>query len=151
MIGKLKGKLVEIYGNEGYLETASGVFYKLFLTPDIIQQHNKDAEVAFYTHLNVREDELTLFAFHSRESYTIFTLLLSVDGVGPKMAYTIISAHNPDALRAAVLASDVDFFQQVKGVGKKTAQRILVDLTDKFGEERSEEHTSELQSQSNLV
>src|SRR3989344_3872668 len=136
MIGKLKGKLTEIYGNEAYLETSGGVFYKVFITADIIQKYPLNTNVELYTYLNVREDELTLFAFHTVESYKIFMMLINVDGVGPKMAYAIIASHQPDAIKQAVLASDVDFFQQVRGVGKKTAQRILVDLTDKFGEEK---------------
>ena len=135
MIGKLKGKIVEIYGNEAYLETQGGVFYKVFITPEIVQQYPLNTEIELYTYLNVREDELTLFAFNTVESYRIFMMLINVDGVGPKMAYSIIASHLPNAIRQAVLASDVEFFQQVKGVGKKTAQRILVDLTDKFGEE----------------
>ncbi len=135
MIGKLKGVLHEILGDEILIETSGGVFYKTYVTPSILQKYTLNDEVELYTYLNVREDELTLFAFESYDAHRIFNMLIGVDGVGPKMAYTIIKYAHLDGIRDAVSKSDVDYFQRIKGVGKKTAQRILVDLSGKLGEE----------------
>jgi Holliday junction DNA helicase RuvA len=93
------------------------------------------SEVNLYTFLDVKEDSLVLFGFDSYESFEMYGLLLSVDGVGPKTAYTIISAYESSKILDAIKRNDVFFFQDVKGIGKKTAQRIIVDLASKIGAE----------------
>jgi Holliday junction DNA helicase RuvA len=85
-----------------------------------------------HTYLNVREDELTLFGFESEEERGLFETLISVSGVGPKVALAVLSALRPDALRAAVAADDVAVLSSVPGVGKKTAQRLALELKDKL-------------------
>src|SRR3989338_102065 len=135
MIGKLKGVLGEIKGNEGFIETSGGVFYKVYLTSEIINAHEIGSLIELYTHLQVKEDDLTLFGFDTYSSYYIFKILIGVDGVGPKLAYTIINSNSVEKIREAVINGDVNFFLSIKGVGKKTAQRILVDISGKFGDE----------------
>lgn len=144
MIGKIYGKITEVHGNEGFIDTASGVSYRLFLTPSLA--HSSDKEVTVYTYLNVREDELTLFGFETYELYKVFGYLIAVDGVGPKTAYTIVCTSTPDEIRKAAQGNDVAFFQKIKGIGKKTAQRILIDLSTRFGAEFDLE-ASEAESQ----
>jgi Holliday junction DNA helicase RuvA len=90
-------------------------------------------EVMVYTHLHVREDELSLFGFQSDAEKTAFEQLITVSGVGPKVALATLSALSPDALVAAVTAEDVATISSVPGIGKKTAQRIILDLKDKLG------------------
>ena len=133
MIGKLKGRISEIHGTEALIETPGGVFYWTFVTPDILTRFTEDVEVEFYTYHSIKEDSQTLFAFDTYEAYRVYMYLISVDGVGPKTAYTISCTSTPDTIRQAVQRSDVTFFEKIKGIGKKTAQRILVDLSDKMG------------------
>ena len=90
-------------------------------------------EATVYTHLHVREDELSLFGFESDAEKTAFEQLITVSGVGPKVALATLSALSPDALAAAVAAEDVATISGVPGIGKKTAQRIILDLKDKLG------------------
>jgi holliday junction DNA helicase RuvA len=87
--------------------------------------------VTLATHLHVREDGLTLYGFASADERRLFRLLLGVTGVGPKLALAIVSAYPPAQLERAVAAGDVDLLASVVGVGKKTAQRICVDLRDR--------------------
>jgi len=90
-------------------------------------------EVMVHTHLHVREDEISLFGFESDAEKTAFELLITVSGVGPKVALATLSALSPDALAAAVASDDVATMSGVPGIGKKTAQRIILDLKDKLG------------------
>jgi Holliday junction DNA helicase RuvA len=89
--------------------------------------------VTLATHLHVREDGLTLYGFAGSDERRLFRLLLGVTGVGPKLALAIVSAYPPAQLERAVAAGDVDLLASVVGVGKKTAQRICVDLRDRVG------------------
>ena len=134
MIGKLRGVIQEAFGQEALIETTGGVFYRVYVTPAILAKQTNDP-VEIYTYLNVREDELTLYGFETYDTYRVFTYLISVDGVGPKTGYTIIATSSPEDIRSAVTANDVAFFQKIKGIGKKTAQRILIDLSTVFGSE----------------
>ena len=89
--------------------------------------------VTIATHLHVREDGLQLYGFAGADERRLFRLLLGVTGVGPKLALAIVSAYPPAQLERAVAAGDVDLLASVSGVGKKTAQRICVDLRDRVG------------------
>lgn len=135
MIGKLKGKLSETFGAEALLETSGGVFYRVYVTPGILESSTIGDDIEIYTYLNVKEDDLTLFGFETHSMYQMFQYMIAVDGVGPKTGFTIISTCAPSDIRTAVHGNDVAFFQKVKGIGKKTAQRILIDLSAKFGTE----------------
>lgn len=135
MIGKIKGILSEIEGNVGLIETSGGIYYKVFLTPEIIKNNILASEIELYTYLHVKEDSLTLFGFEDKKKYQIFNMLLAVDGVGPKLAFVTISSANPTDIVTAVEASDYNFFSKVPGVGKKTAQKILIELSSKFDTE----------------
>ncbi len=88
--------------------------------------------VALHTHLVVREDALTLYGFETAEARDLFILLLGVNGVGPRLALSILSALAPTALRRAVFQEQADVFQRVPGVGKKTAQKIVLHLQDRL-------------------
>lgn len=135
MIGKLKGTLSEIFESEALIETTSGVFYRVYVTPQVVAMGVGEAIVEIYTYLQVREDDLTLFGFETHEIYRLFTYLIAIDGVGPKTAFGMICMAKPAELREAVLNNDVAYFQKMKGIGKKTAQRILIDLSARFGSE----------------
>jgi Holliday junction DNA helicase RuvA len=131
MIGKIKGILSHVEGNKGLIDTISGVSYEVFLTPQCLTR-GVGQEIEVITYLQVREDNLTLFGFEDRVKYRFFTMLLSVDGVGPKSAFTIISHTEPSEMMQAVSQSNVDYFSSVPGVGKKTAQKIVLELSHKI-------------------
>lgn len=135
MIGKLKGIIREIHDSEALLETPSGVFYRVYVSPSLASVPSDGESIELYTHLQVREDDLTLFGFETYEIYRLFTYCIAVDGVGPKIGFLIVCSSTSDGIRQAVSANDVAFFQKIKGVGKKTAQRLLIELSSRFGSE----------------
>lgn len=136
MIGKLKGLLTEVHGDEAFIETQGGVTYRVQFSAKLLEKVGLvGQEVSLYTYLDVKEDSLVLFGFDSYESFNVYSLVLSVDGVGPKTAYTIVSAYESAQIKDAIGRNDVLFFQEIKGIGKKTAQRIIVDLASKIGAE----------------
>lgn len=135
MIGKIKGIISEIDGNIALVETAGGVFYQTYVTPGILSQFKVDDKIELYTYLQVREDAMILFSFQTKNEWQLFNLLLSVDGVGPKTAYLVISYTNPEDLIKAVKENNVDFFSKIKGLGKKTAMKIILELSQKLNQE----------------
>jgi Holliday junction DNA helicase RuvA len=132
MIGKLKGRLSEILGNTGLIETKGGVYYSLFLTPQLISANKPEEEIEIYTYLQVRDDALVLFGFESKMKYDFFKLLLSVQGVGPKTAFSVVSFLDENELFDAVRKNNVDAFTQVPGLGKKTVMKIILELSTKL-------------------
>ncbi|NTU47270.1 Holliday junction branch migration protein RuvA [Candidatus Roizmanbacteria bacterium] len=131
MIGKLKGTLVESLGQTGLIETSGGVFYEVFLpTPILTGAMPKPLQV--YTYLHVREDALILFGFETHKEYDLFKMLLSVSGVGPKTAYTIVASPFSPGIYEAVSKNDVEFFSNIPGLGKKTAMKIILELSQKM-------------------
>lgn len=132
MIGKLKGILSELDGNIGLIEIVSGVSYYSYLTPFLISHIPLLSPIEVYTYLQVREDAHTLFAFSTKDEYLLFQLLLSVSGVGPKTAYLVICYSKVDELIQAVKENNIEFFSQIKGLGKKTAMKIILEISQKL-------------------
>ncbi len=132
MIGKIKGKLTEVDGNIGLIETSGGVFYSVYLTSSLMNNLRLPTAIEIYTYLQVREDALVLFGFKERHEYDFFKLLLSVDGVGPKTAYSVISHLKTGDLVAAVKSNQVETLTQVPGLGRKTAMKIILELSGKL-------------------
>ncbi len=128
LTGRIAGK------GSGYaLLDVGGVGYRLLMsTASLASLPAQGDEVTVHTHLHVREDELTLFGFESVAEKEAFEALLTVNGVGPKVALATLSALSPDTLAAAVASEDVALVSSVPGIGKKTAQRIILDLQDKL-------------------
>lgn len=135
MIGKIKGKLVETDGNIGLIETSGGVFYNVYLTPSILKTFSVGKNIEVYTYLQVRDDNLTLYGFENKSKYQLFQMLLAVDGVGPKSGFNIVSFTDSDNIFDAVRGNNVNFFSAIPGVGKKTSQKILLELSSKIGRE----------------
>ena len=132
MIGKLKGKLVEVDKNVGLIETSGGVFYQVFITPSLISLIPPNSPIELYTYLQVRDDALILFGFETKQQHDFFKLLLTVSGVGPKTAFSVISNISLDLLVKSVQSNDVDAFIQVPGLGRKTAMKIILELSSKL-------------------
>ena len=135
MIGKLKGKLSEVSGNVGLIETPSGVFYEVFLTPFLISHISLKSAIELYTYLQVREDALVLFGFQSKKELDFFKLLLTVSGVGPKTAFNVISYFPLDSLVKSVQSNDIETFTRIPGLGRKTAMKIILELSTKLKSE----------------
>ncbi|MCX7881341.1 MAG: Holliday junction branch migration protein RuvA [Patescibacteria group bacterium] len=135
MIGKIKGKLVEIDGNQGLLETTSGLFYQLYLPSYLLSRLKINQSLELYTHLYFREDSFILFGFNTKEEYQLFKELITVPGVGVKTAFAIISFGKVNQLIEAVKNNDVDYFTEIPGLGKKTALKIILELSSKLKKE----------------
>lgn len=132
MIARLRGRPVALDA-DGLVLDVGGVGYRLLATASALRKAEGADEVALETHLHVREDALQLFGFASADERRMFELLLGVTGVGPKMALAIVSAHAPGDVRRAVVTEDLALFQAVPGIGRKLAQRVVLELKEKVG------------------
>lgn len=132
MIGKLKGTIDEINNNHVLLECAAGVFYKVFLPAFILKGLTLKQEISFYIYFHVRENEISLYGFPNKQYQQIFHILLSIPSIGPKSALNIIGYNQLEELIKAVREQNLTYFNQIPGIGKKTAQKILLDLSNKF-------------------
>jgi len=132
MIDSLNGEVVRIGADFVVIDTG-GIAYRAFATTAALRELAKGHEALLYTHLIVRDDSMQLYGFASPDEREVFCQLLTVGQVGPKLALQILSALPLEELIEAVSAGDVVRLTDVKGVGKKTAERILVDLRDKIG------------------
>lgn len=131
MIATLRGEIAQIEENALVIEVG-GVGLRVFV-PAPLRTRVKTGEAAFlFTHLVVREDALTLYGFESQADRDLFNMLLGVDGVGPKVALSVLSTMTLDAVQRAVFADEAELLSRVPGVGKKTAQKIALHLKDKL-------------------
>ena len=128
----IRGKVVEINPALAVIET-NGIAYSINITVHTYSQAGLHSESLLYLHHVVREDAQLLFGFSTKEERSIFRLLISVSGIGANTARLILSSLTPEETRQAILSSDVRTLQGIKGIGTKTAQRLIVDLKDKFG------------------
>ncbi len=135
MISYIKGELADIFEG-GIVVEANGVGYGIFISgraASLLPPLGN--EVKIHTYLNVREDAMQLFGFLTRDDLEIFRLLIGVNGIGPKGALGILSALSADELRFAVIAGDVKAITKAPGIGKKTAERLMIELKDKLSAE----------------
>lgn len=143
MIGYLSGILQSI-SKVSILINVNGVGYRVVPSLSVTQKYSAIGEnIETYIHTRVREDALSLYGFSSAHELELFELLLSVSGVGPKVALSVLSSGSPDEVKSAVSQADVNYFIR-PGVGKKTAQRIIVDLKTKVGELKELDLTDEI-------
>jgi len=134
MIGRLNGKLLEkrppfllldVNGVGYEIQASMNTFYHL---PDVGET------VALYTHLVVREDDLSLYGFLHQQERLLFRSLIKVNGVGPKLAITILSSADPDSFVHSVMSHDVESLVRVPGIGKKTAERLIIEMKDRLSD-----------------
>lgn len=135
MIKFLKGKLHHELGGSIIIETVSGIGMEVFV-PDNSPLYQKldGEEVMIYTSMIVKEDSMTLYGFSKKESLKLFQQLITVNGVGPKAGLSIMSTLPVNDLKIAIASGDAKTIAKANGVGKKTAERIIIDLKDKMGE-----------------
>ncbi|HIR00069.1 MAG TPA: Holliday junction branch migration protein RuvA [Candidatus Scybalocola faecavium] len=142
MIAYIKGQL-EMTGPDYVVVDHNGIGYQVFVPASVIRDlPERGSSIKIYTYLYVREDNLCLYGFLSRDDLNIFRLLITVNGIGPKGALGILSAISPDDLRFAVLAGDDKTIAKAPGIGKKTAQKLILELKDKLDLEDVLENTS---------
>ena len=133
MIAYLKGRLAEKSPTHVVID-CQGVGYFLHISLHTYEQLPLDENVKIYTYLQVREDAHTLFGFMQVQEREIFKKLISVSGIGASTARTMLSSLSPQEVVEAITQEDVDVIKSVKGIGTKTAQRVIIDLKDKLGD-----------------
>lgn len=132
MIDHIEGEIAEIAEDYVVLE-ANGIGYRIFTsraTRESLMENEGRAKL--FTHLVVKEDELALYGFSTLEERRLFRLLLTVSGVGPKVALGILSATTPQRFKEAILNERLEALQMIKGIGKKTAERLILELKEKI-------------------
>lgn len=132
MIGFIRGKVAQLYSDCCLVEV-QGIGYRIYTTDTVKKQLSVGQDVFFYTYLNVREDALSLFGFLSHDEYQLFMGLISVNGIGPKVALGVLTAATPEQFRIAIASRDLAVLTKLPGIGKKTAERLILELKDKLG------------------
>jgi Holliday junction DNA helicase RuvA len=131
MIGSLRGPVTHL-GPDHVVIELGGVGYRVIVAPKLLARLRPEREAHFFVHHLVREDQQALFGFGSPEELAFFELLMTVSGVGPRLALAISSAHPVTRLQLAIVTDDLDLLTSVSGVGRKTAQRIGLELKEKI-------------------
>ena len=132
MIEAIRGEIADVGSDFVCIETA-GITYQIFCPAETVRACHERLTDQVYTHLIVRDDTLQLYGFATRDTREVFRKLLTVGQVGPKLALQILSSLPTEALVEAIVSNDVTRLTTIKGIGEKTAQRILLDLRDKLG------------------
>ncbi|MGV0737906.1 Holliday junction branch migration protein RuvA [Mycobacterium syngnathidarum] len=132
MIASVRGEVIDIALDHAVIE-AAGVGYKVMATPSTLATLRRGAESRLITAMIVREDSMTLYGFADGEARDLFLTLLGVSGVGPKIALATLAVHDPQALRQALAEGDVTALTRVPGIGKRGAERMVLELRDKIG------------------
>ena len=131
MIGFLRGRVAHLLADCCLLDVG-GVGYRVYIASATRSRLHMGEEATLFTHLSVREDALTLYGFYNQEEYDIFQQLISVSGIGPKVALGILSAISVDKLCAAIHGQQLTVLTKLPGIGKKSAQRLILELKDKI-------------------
>lgn len=132
MIGFLRGRVAQLQPESCFLDV-QGVGYRLAVSEQTRRTLSMGEDAMLFTHLQVREDALSLFGFSQEEEYELFLHLIGVSGIGPKSALAILSAIQPQELRRAVCQKQTALLVKLPGIGKKTAERLVLELKDKLG------------------
>ena len=143
MIAFLKGTMAGRSADTAFVDVNGVGFAAYMPATDIVKLPEAGADVALFTHLAVREDAMTLYGFLSQEEHALFLRLIGVSGIGPKAALAILSVVSPEQLTLAVMTQDDKTITMAQGVGKKLAQRIILELKDKLGASQLELNTAE--------
>jgi holliday junction DNA helicase RuvA len=132
MISLLKGKIIET-GNKHVIMDINNIGYKVFVTDDMLHSLKINTTITLWTHFVVREDAQDLYGFTTRKERDFFELLITVSGVGPKSALNILSLISSDMLASAIRTGSTAHLVKVSGIGRKTAEKIVLELKDKMG------------------
>lgn len=133
MISYLRGK-IKFKKNNFLIIDVAGVGYKVYVNESLLAELNLDSEFELFIYQHVREDALDLYGFNTVDDLELFELLLSVSGVGPKSALGVSAVASPDDLKEAIGRGDSSVLIKVSGIGKKTAERVILELREKIGD-----------------
>ena len=132
MITQLKGRMIEKSPTEVVID-CNGVGYLVNISLNTFSKLTDSESISLFTHLQVKEDSHTLFGFFEKAERNLFRKLISVSGIGASTARTMLSSLSPKEIQSAIISGNVSTIQSVKGIGLKTAQRVIIDLKDKVG------------------
>lgn len=146
MFSYIKGSL-EVKSNGYIVVECGGIGYKIFMSDKSLSEIGEIGEnIKVYTYFKVREDDISLYGFKTDEELRMFEMLLSVSGIGAKSAIVMLSNIEPSAFAFAVISDDVDRITKIPGIGKKTAQRLILELKDKLKSVDIEKEKSEIEN-----
>lgn len=131
MIGYVRGIVTHLFKESCYVDV-HGVGYRVYVPITTRQQLIEGQEATLFTYLNVREDAMQLYGFWTEDEYELFILLISVSGIGPKVGLGILSGMTPEAFKLAVINGQVQQLTKLPGIGKKSAERLVLELKDKL-------------------
>lgn len=140
MIARLEGIISHI-ADKFLIIDVSGVGYKLHITSDSLSSSKLGDHTSFWVHTSVRENSIDLFGFKSINEMSFFELLLDVSGIGPRGALSILAIAPIDTLKRAIATGDTGYLNKVSGIGKKTAEKIIVELRDKLQDYKNDDNT----------
>lgn len=133
MISFIEGKII-FKGERFVIVSAAGIGYRVFVGPDVLRNIGKNKEqVGLWTHLHLREDSQELYGFLEYAELDFFEMLIQISGIGPKSALGVLSVASLDTLKRAIASGETSYLTQVSGIGKKIAEKIILELRDKLG------------------
>ena len=132
MIGYVRGIVSHLFPDYCFIDV-QGIGYRIFIPNSTRLKLSTGAVTSLFTYLSVREDALLLYGFYSQEEYELFQQLISVSGIGPRVALGVLSGISPGDFRLAVSQKNVTALTRLPGIGKKTAERVILELKDKMG------------------
>ncbi len=151
MISHLTGTIIELSEKYAVVDV-NGIGYKVYCSTDTLSGLQDGSPASLFTYLVVREDALDLYGFLSREEEDFFQLLISVSGIGPKGALGILSATSTNTLKKAIATGDTSYLTKVSGIGRKTAEKVVLELRDKLkAHSDTKESPHELRAESDVV
>jgi len=139
MIGYLRGTVSHILIDHCLIDV-QGVGYRVFIAAATRQKLIVGKVSSLFTHMNVREDAILLYGFYTQDEYNLFLTLISINGIGPKVAMGVLSAIDPQQFRIAISTNNITALTKLPGIGKKTAERMMLELKDKIGVISNEEN-----------
>lgn len=149
MIGTISG-LVQSKNPNTLIVDVGGLGYKVFVPTDTILEAKEGSKITLFTHLSVKENALDLFGFSEKDTLHVFELLIGISGIGPRTALSILNVATPSMLRQAVASDDTSQLTRISGIGKKNAEKIVLELRDKLVTS-SEDKRSDLQADGDVA
>jgi Holliday junction DNA helicase RuvA len=150
MISHIRGAVLEVSDKYAIIDV-SGIGYKLFCTNDTLSETKSGKTISLWTHLIVREDVMDLYGFTNKKDLNVFELLISISGIGPKTALNILNLISADSLINAIKAGSTSKLVKVSGIGRKTAEKIALELGDKLGSIQTTGKENSMSSDSDVI